>query len=654
MTRMIFVPNPHVRLDRSWAAPYIPPELLGAMAVAEAAGAEPALFDVNWLVEHGSVTVGPDLWEQAARLLCEAEPDLVLFETWTGTLHNTLQLAEQARPLLPLVPFVLLGAGTSAVAEEVLGCFDYVDGVICGEPEPAVERLAKRQRQPLPSAPGLFRRTARGIDCAALAWVEHLEELPRPAYHLALIQPGDSIPVESGRGCGQGCSFCTLAGHWPDQYRAHTVERVVDEMVDLADRFPGSMLDLSADPVFFTDPDRARTFCRQLAAQDLPVSWSCVCRSDRLDEGLLAEMARAGCRGILMGVETGCPELQRRIGKCVDLEHLESIVTSAVRLDIGVRASFILGLPGEDAPALARTVNTLLKVRAAGADTAVEMLRAYPGSAVHKQYGGALEPEELLCTASSNDVRGRDLISRHSRLLPASHRVPGQVAPECLLATWVALTCLPDVVYPLWQSGLEAETILSRLKLKSPVHSLETAAQQVAHQLELLAAKILAVDHQSLRDLIAYQLGLFTVGLAPGAEPADNSQGPVLDPDRLPDEIAPFSVAPWQLFTLRTNPELLVDSPLCPAGHQQTYRVLVAKVWSDAEPTFYTRRAHVVESFVVDEVGATLLPLLDQGHDLLTCGRRVSNILGTPPSQTVEACREVVSDLTQSGVLAVR
>ena len=28
MTRMLFVPNPHVRLDRPYAAPYVPLELL--------------------------------------------------------------------------------------------------------------------------------------------------------------------------------------------------------------------------------------------------------------------------------------------------------------------------------------------------------------------------------------------------------------------------------------------------------------------------------------------------------------------------------------------------------------------------------------------------------------------------------------------------
>ena len=37
--RLLFVPNPHVRLDRSWAAPYVPLELLSAMATAAAAGA---------------------------------------------------------------------------------------------------------------------------------------------------------------------------------------------------------------------------------------------------------------------------------------------------------------------------------------------------------------------------------------------------------------------------------------------------------------------------------------------------------------------------------------------------------------------------------------------------------------------------------------
>ena len=72
-----------------------------AMAVAEGQGAEPALFDVNLLVEHGRLNVGPAIWPDAANMAAEAEPDLILLETWTGTLHNTLLLARSLRQRLP-------------------------------------------------------------------------------------------------------------------------------------------------------------------------------------------------------------------------------------------------------------------------------------------------------------------------------------------------------------------------------------------------------------------------------------------------------------------------------------------------------------------------------------------------------------------------
>ncbi len=68
VNRLIFIPNPHVRLDRSWAVPYVPLELLSAMAVAEAAGVEPALFDINHLVAHGRLEVDRRIWRRGAAL----------------------------------------------------------------------------------------------------------------------------------------------------------------------------------------------------------------------------------------------------------------------------------------------------------------------------------------------------------------------------------------------------------------------------------------------------------------------------------------------------------------------------------------------------------------------------------------------------------
>ena len=93
MNRIVFVPNPHVRLDRPWRTPYLPFELLAVMGVAEQSGALATLFDVNHLVERGEITVDPFMWGKAAARLAQDRPDIVVMETWTGTLHHTLLLA---------------------------------------------------------------------------------------------------------------------------------------------------------------------------------------------------------------------------------------------------------------------------------------------------------------------------------------------------------------------------------------------------------------------------------------------------------------------------------------------------------------------------------------------------------------------------------
>lgn len=657
--RMLFVPNPHVRLDRAWAFPYVPLELLSAMAVAEQAGAEPALFDVNRLVQQGRLRVDASIWREAAALLLEVEPEVVLLETWTGTLHNTLQLAEQLAALAPRLPTVLVGAGTSALAREVLARFPFVEAVVRGEPEPAVEALAVAPLDaPPPAAPGLAHREGgQGVD-APVAWVADLDRLPRPAFHLALLQPGDTIPIEPGRGCEQGCAFCALAGHWVPRYRPREPEALAAEMVELQRRFPGSVLDLTQDPVFFNDAGRLARLCAALATANSGARWTCHARVDRLAGPQLEQLARAGCRGILFGVESGCPELQRSIGKAIDLERLEPTVAAAAGLGIEVRASFIVGLPGEDSAALGRTGRAMLRAREAGAaDTPVQPLRAYPGAPIHReacQRPGALVPEPLLATAAPEDRVACELIAAHPDLLSASYRVDlCNLSRGQLLAGWLALSALPEALGALQRHGVDAARLLERLELDPVPDDLEQGVAQLARRIEeAVAQEGAALDRRSLHDLLRYQTALFAVGLEPAADGAELDEELLRRALADPAGVRPVTVAPWRLLELRTDVERLVDGALGPADHGETHRVLLAKVDASAgEASFYTRRSFAVETFQLDETGAALLELCDGGLDLRSIAFTVAVQLGRSPSATLEACGETAEELVRAGVL---
>jgi len=652
--RLLFVPNPHVRLDRAWAAPYVPLELLSAMATAEGAGAEPALFDVNRLVEHGRLRVGPELWEEAAELAAEAAPALMVLEAWTGTLHNTLLLARAMRRRHPAVPLVLAGAGTSALAVEVIQRFPEVDAVIRGELEPAVEALSAADPDAaLPPAPGLVRRVPGGVADAPHAWVEDLEGIPRAAYHLALLQPGDAIPVEPGRGCQRGCTFCALAGHWPPVYRPRDPASLAREMRSLGQRYPGSLLDLTQDPTFFTDRARVAELCETLGS-DGP-RWTCHARPDRLDPETLQAMARAGCAGLLLGVESGCPDMQARLRKDIDLARLEPCLREASRLGMEARCTFMVGLPHEDVGAVGRTARVMMSALSAGASgVGVELLRAYPGSEVHQDLAGDLAFEPLLCTAAPTDGPAMRLVQEHPDLLSASYRVPGSLPREELLAVWVALACLAEPMAALRGHGVDPGELLVGLRLDPVPTDLVQAARQVASLLEARGLALApAAAPAAWRDMLAYHVALLELGRAADPEATGQADRAAALGVHGPDRGCPVMTVPHRLLELATDLEQLVEGRLDAGSLPAPAPVLVARAPTPGEASYYTQRSSALESFQLDPVGAELVRRCDGSTPLTTLANAMAPQLNLSPRRALEECTQALEELAEAGLMAV-
>jgi radical SAM superfamily enzyme YgiQ (UPF0313 family) len=73
-------------------------------------------------------------------------------------------------------------------------------------------------------------------------------------------------------------------------------------------------------------------------------------------------MRGAGCRAYKFGVETGDPEVMRRIPKALDLAAVRRTVQDCRDLGIQAHATFLLGLPGENRERALRTIDFALSL----------------------------------------------------------------------------------------------------------------------------------------------------------------------------------------------------------------------------------------------------------------------------------------------------
>ncbi len=211
------------------------------------------------------------------------------------------------------VPVAIAGSHATADAGLALD-FTGADCAVRGEFEFALPGLAAR----VSSGPVLPRQWPEGEP--ATATPAELAALPMPAYELAPMHcyasegliGGQLHRVHSGlllgnRGCPFACNFCYLL--FGRRLRRLPVGATLDELETmLRDHDIEHFFFL--DYTFTLDDSWVSALCAGILERKLRCSWVCQTRVDCLAEGTLRLMARAGCSGVWLGIES--PDLEQR------------------------------------------------------------------------------------------------------------------------------------------------------------------------------------------------------------------------------------------------------------------------------------------------------------------------------------------------------
>ena len=89
-------------------------------------------------------------------------------------------------------------------------------------------------------------------------------------------------------------------------------------------------------------------------------------------------MRRTGCEAIKWGVETGDPDILRRLRKGTTLEQVRHILRVCRELGIRSHATFTIGLPGETPDTIRRTRDLMLELAPDSAQ--ISLTTPFPGT----------------------------------------------------------------------------------------------------------------------------------------------------------------------------------------------------------------------------------------------------------------------------------
>ncbi len=248
---------------------------------------------------------------------------------------------------LSRAPIVLGGAGFSIVPESTLRYLG-ADLGIRGEGETAFPALLERLAAGADPA-GLPGLCLPGRPAAETTAAARLDDLPLPEPELWIPDVPDKdelwIPIQGKRGCPLDCSFCATRYIEGRRIRRRSADAIADWLQAVASR--GFRNFVLVDSTFNTPPSYARDVCTAILRRALAVNLWCIIYPKWVDRELVGLMARAGCRQVSLGFESGSDPVLERLNKQFTAAEISGI--AGLFADAGIRRTgfLLLGGPGE-------------------------------------------------------------------------------------------------------------------------------------------------------------------------------------------------------------------------------------------------------------------------------------------------------------------
>ena len=314
---------------------------------------------------------------------------IVLFTSTVG-FDSDRRLVRQMKEAKPDLKIAFVGPPVQVQPTERLMASEDIDFVVRGEFDYAVVEFA--QGKPLREISGIsYRRNGQVIHNRARQALEteELDRLPfaTEVYKRDLAVEKYNVPfllhpyiaLYTSRGCPALCTFClwpqTLSGH---SWRVRSAENVAQEIRQALKMFPQVKEFFFDDDTFNIRKERVLELCARF--KPLGFRWSCTARVHS-DYETLKAMADAGARLLIVGFESGDPQILKNIKKGATVEMARRFVRDCKKLGIAVHGDYIIGLPGETKESIQRTIDFAKEL-----DTEtiqVSIAHAYPGTELY-------------------------------------------------------------------------------------------------------------------------------------------------------------------------------------------------------------------------------------------------------------------------------
>lgn len=309
--------------------------------------------------------------DRMERIPYDEPTDLVALSIETYTARRAYQIASEYRRRG--VPVVMGGFHATLCPDEVAR---FAEAIVVGEAENIWHQLIDDFRH------GQLQPRYEGNPREGLAGLYYDRSIFRNKHYLPIGL------VEAGRGCRYRCEFCAIQSFFDARHQRRPVDDILAELKAVRE---------NANLIFFVDDNFAadRAAARELLEAMVPLKlrWVTQLSIDAAhDEEFLALLARAGCKGVLIGFESLDAVTLQQMGKGFNTMRggYQSALDNLCRHRIRVYATFVFGYDRDTPESFAQALDFAMEQRFYIA--AFNHLTPFPGTPLYAR----LQQEERL------------------------------------------------------------------------------------------------------------------------------------------------------------------------------------------------------------------------------------------------------------------
>jgi len=318
------------------------------------------------------------------------DPGIVGFSVFSGNRVSTFRTIEKLNMMRGRAHIIIGGIHASVMYEQIIKKYPQVIAVI-GEGELTIVELIKalELNLPLDAVKGIaFYKNGQVILTQERELIEDLDSIPFPKHEIFFdCEPlRTSVTMFTSRGCPSRCSFCCLKIISRGKCRKRNINRVLEEIIFLINKYPRIKYIKMQDDTFLLDNTRVIKLCKLIIDANLKVKFGCLARVKPISSEMFYWMKRAGFIMLEFGLETGSEKLLEAAHKNITRKDVINLVEAVKPFDFMVHFLVMCGFPGEDDNTIRDSVSFIQSIQKNYyvRVIAIGKLEVFPGTEIYE------------------------------------------------------------------------------------------------------------------------------------------------------------------------------------------------------------------------------------------------------------------------------